>query len=68
MVQGKGGAPRGRGTVAFWTERKEEWNKKHPNHRYKTWKGVKATYDRITKKLKGRFQVAPAPKNQASQV
>lgn len=57
MVQRRGGAPKGKGTVAFWNSVKGEWNEKHPSDAYETWKGVKITYDRINNRLKNRFPV-----------
>jgi hypothetical protein len=55
MVLQMGGAPSGKGTVAFWTSAKAEWNNKHPERKYGTWKGVKIAYDRLHKKLNSRY-------------
>lgn len=42
-------------TVAFWQSVRNEWNTKHPDHTYGTWKGVKIAYDRLQKKLITRY-------------
>ena len=52
MVQERGEAPQGKGTVAFWKSLQEEWNERHRNgDEYTTWKGIKRAYDLIYKKL-----------------
>lgn len=56
MVRQKGGAPKGKGTVAFWECLTEEWNKKHKDDQYTTtWKGVKRAYDMVCKKLRSQY-------------
>ena len=52
LVQNKGGAPKGKGTLAFWKSVMDEWNTPHPKNEYKTWKGVKIYYERIISKLR----------------
>lgn len=39
--------PQGKGTVSFWKKVMIEWNKKHPEKQYTTWKGVSIAYNRI---------------------
>jgi hypothetical protein len=61
MVQEQGGAPQGKGTVAFWKCLQEEWNERHGNgDEYTTWKGIKRAYDLIHKKLNAQYQIKGA--------
>ncbi len=50
LVQQKGGAPKGKGTVTFWCSVMDEWNKSYPESK-KSWKGVKIAYERTVSKL-----------------
>ncbi|MCX6009221.1 MAG: hypothetical protein NTW48_04190 [Chloroflexi bacterium] len=57
MVQERGGAPQRKGTVViFWKCLQEEWNQRHRNGRYTTWKGIQRAYDLIYKKLNAQYQ------------
>lgn len=70
IVQRSGGPPKGKGTVSFWNSVKNEWNNSHTAQKYRpyaSWKGVKIAYDRIIKKLNGRFQVMPRNTNGRSE-
>jgi len=51
LVQNKGGAPKGKGTLDFWKSAMDEWNIYHPKNKYKTWKGIKMGYERIMSKV-----------------
>jgi hypothetical protein len=51
MVRRNGESPRKKRIVAFWKSKMEEWNEKHPNEQYTTWKGLKIAYERNCKKL-----------------
>ena len=55
MVQQKGGAPTGKGTVAFWKSILDEWTKTHDNNKFHHWKSAKRAYDRIYTKLITRY-------------
>jgi len=56
MVQERGGAPRGKGTVAFWESVKTEINKKREaKDRYKDWRAPKQAYERLMNKLNALY-------------
>ena len=38
-----------KGKVVFWKKIKEEWNRRHPESTYSTWKGINMAYIRIMK-------------------
>ena len=48
--------PQRKGKVAFWKQITEEWNDRHPESKYSTWKGVSMAYSRIIKNTGRRFQ------------
>jgi hypothetical protein len=56
MVRRRGYPPSGKGTKAYWSSVQLECNETHKKDRYKTWKGVKITYDRLHKKLNDTLQ------------
>jgi len=60
MVQRRGGEPQRKGTVAFWESIQKEWNEKHPDEQYTTWKGPKVTYDRLCEKLREQYRIEEA--------
>jgi hypothetical protein len=45
--------------MALWEPLREEWNKRHPDDDYKSWKAIKIAYDRIIGKLRSKFHIAP---------
>ena len=55
LIQNKGGAPKGKGTVVFWKSVMDEWNTSHPKNKYQTWKGVKINYERAISKLRANY-------------
>jgi len=59
MVQERGGAPQGKGSVVtFWKSVQEDWNKRHGNgDEYTTWKGIKKAYVLIHEKLNAQYQI-----------
>jgi hypothetical protein len=52
LVQKNGGAPKGKGSVVFWSSIMNDWNKFPKRNKYKTWKGVKICYERVISKLR----------------
>lgn len=46
-----------KGHYKFWNEAKEEWNKKFPNNKYKSWQGLRAAYERIIDALEKNISV-----------
>jgi len=66
MVQEQGGAPKGRGTVAFWKLLQEQWNKRHNNgDEYTTWKGIKRAYELIYERLSSQYQTKEVKEDEA---
>ena len=63
IVRERGNVPRGKGTVAFWESVRHEWNERYAKPKYTTWKGVKAAYDRLYRKMGDRFQGIPSEHN-----
>lgn len=58
IVRRKGGAPKGKGTVAFWESVRKDMNEKNPTgNPYTTWKGVKRAYDLLWNKLRSQYLV-----------
>jgi len=61
VVRRKGGAPKGKGTVAFWESVRQEinvWLKNNSiDNQYTTWKGVKRAYDLFYDKLRSQYLV-----------
>ncbi|MFP3897910.1 MAG: hypothetical protein ACLFVD_01140 [Dehalococcoidia bacterium] len=52
MVLARGSISGARGeTVKFWESVKDDWNKKHPYNRKRTWKGFQNRYKRITSRI-----------------
>ena len=49
------GLPDKKGKVAFWKRITEEWNRRYPEAKYTTWKGVNMAYDRILKNIDRRL-------------
>lgn len=66
MVKRRDSIPSGKGTVAFWESLRHEWNRRYPKAKYTTWKGVKAAYDRLCRKMGDRFQAKPSGHNSAA--
>jgi hypothetical protein len=56
IVRDKGGPPEGKGPVAFWEAIKVQWNGLYQDEAQSSWKGVKQNYERITQKLRDRFE------------
>jgi len=44
-----------KGKVTFWEKLTEEWNRRHPESKYSTWKGVNMAYNRIRKNADRRL-------------
>ncbi len=55
----EGQIPLRKGKVAFWKQIAEEWNRKHPEAKYYTWKGVNVAYNRILKNVDRHFRPSP---------
>lgn len=55
LVQKMGGPPKRKGVVKFWNMLREEWNKKHIDDPYETWKGLKIAYERLYNKLSSQY-------------
>jgi hypothetical protein len=51
------------GKVAFWKQITEEWNRRHPEAKYSTWKGASIAYGRVVKNMGGRFQASASTEN-----
>jgi len=49
------GLPPKKDKVAFWKQITEEWNQRHPESKYTTWKGVNMAYNRILKNVDRRL-------------
>lgn len=47
--------PYKKGKVAFWKQITEEWNRRYPELKYTTWKGVNMAYNRILKNVDRRL-------------
>ena len=65
MVQQRGGAPKGKGTVSFWEGILKEWNdsfersKSLDRHTFSHWQSIKITYERIRTKLDKYWYYTP---------
>ena len=56
VVVSRGTIPQTRGEVeSFWESVRKEYNALNPAHKYKTWKVVKITYERIVARLERRM-------------
>ena len=65
MVQERGGAPTGKGTVEFWQSLLEEWNDRHEGE-YKEWRCMKRAYDRLRKKLNAQYPTEEVKDSEAA--
>ncbi len=60
IVQQKGGAPRGKGTVAFWESVKDEYKEKCRDVKCGSWKAAKIAYDRMIQTLEECYGSSPS--------
>ena len=54
LIKEKGLPPK-KDKVAFWKQVTGEWNRRHPESKYATWKGVNMAYNRIIKNVDRRL-------------
>lgn len=57
LVKKRGGPVKGKGSVTFWKQVMEDWNKKHEGDPYKIWKSAKRAYDLLWDKLRSQHLV-----------
>jgi len=53
LVKGRGGAVKGKGSVAFWELINKDWH----NDECATWKGAKLAYQRLEKRLSNQYLI-----------
>jgi len=57
LVKKRGGPVKGKGSVTFWKQVMEDWNKEHEGDQYKIWKSAKRAYDLLWNKLRSQYLV-----------
>jgi hypothetical protein len=66
LVEQRGFVP-GKGVVAFWKGVQDEWNKKHKAPKYKTWKGVQLSYERMLRRVTTRLLLETRTKKRGAE-